>query len=105
MKVTKGDKILEISKEYLLLFNALTDAEAALTRLRTELLLAQQPARRPPLPRRAKRGAPFPLRVYPSAYIPKAGRQAGFFHAGNGGEAGEGKTHIMKNNTRYRGRL
>ena len=42
MKVTKGDKILEISKEYLLLFNALTDAEAALTRLRTELLLAQQ---------------------------------------------------------------
>ena len=44
MKVTKGDKILEISKEYLLLFNALTDAEAALTRLRTELLLAQQRA-------------------------------------------------------------
>ena len=44
MKVTKGDKILEISKEYLLLFNALTDAEADLTRLRTELLLAQQRA-------------------------------------------------------------
>ena len=44
MKVTKGDEILEISKEYLLLFNALTDAEAALTRLRTELLLAQQRA-------------------------------------------------------------
>ena len=44
MKVTKGDKILEISKEYLLLFNALTDAETALTRLRTELLLAQQRA-------------------------------------------------------------
>ena len=35
---------MEISKEYLLLFNALTDAEAALTRLRTELLLAQQRA-------------------------------------------------------------
>ena len=31
-------------KLYLLLFNALTDAEAALTRLRTELLLAQQRA-------------------------------------------------------------
>ena len=42
MKVTKGDKILEISKECLLVFNALTDAEAALTRLRTKLLLAQQ---------------------------------------------------------------
>ena len=44
MKVKKGDKILKISKEYLLLFNALTDAEAALARLRTELLLAQQRA-------------------------------------------------------------
>ena len=44
MKGKKGDKILKISKEYLLLFNALTDAEAALARLRTELLLAQQRA-------------------------------------------------------------
>lgn len=35
---------MKISKEYLLLFNALTDAEAALARLRTELLLAQQRA-------------------------------------------------------------
>jgi len=33
-----------ISKEYLLLFNALTDAEAALQHLREELMAAQQQA-------------------------------------------------------------
>lgn len=33
-----------ISKEYLLLFNALTDAETTLQRLRTELMAAQQQA-------------------------------------------------------------
>lgn len=35
---------MEISKEYLLLFNALTDTEEALSRLRTNLLLVQQQA-------------------------------------------------------------
>lgn len=34
----------EISKEYLLLFNALTDTEEALSRLRNELLSVQQQA-------------------------------------------------------------
>ena len=35
---------MPLAKEYLLLFNALTDTEEALARLRTELLLVQQQA-------------------------------------------------------------
>ena len=35
---------IELSKEYILLFNTLTDTAQALARLRTELMLAQQQA-------------------------------------------------------------
>ena len=35
---------MKISLEYLLLFNAITDAEAALERLRQQLMTAQQQA-------------------------------------------------------------
>jgi len=35
---------MKISQEYLLLFNAITDAESALERLRQELMTAQQQA-------------------------------------------------------------
>lgn len=35
---------MKISQEYLLLFNAITDAEAALERLRQELMTAQRQA-------------------------------------------------------------
>ena len=34
----------KVSKEYLLLFNAITDAEESLCRLRAELMAAQQQA-------------------------------------------------------------
>ena len=41
----KGRMTMEpISKEYLLLFNAITDAQESLERIRTELLCAQQRA-------------------------------------------------------------
>lgn len=35
---------MKLSKEYLLLFNAITDAEEALTQLREELVAAQRQA-------------------------------------------------------------
>ena len=35
---------IELSKEYILLFNTLTDTAQALARLRTEMMLAQQQA-------------------------------------------------------------
>lgn len=41
----KGRRTMEpISKEYLLLFNAITDAQESLDRIRAELLCAQQRA-------------------------------------------------------------
>lgn len=40
----KGQTDMKLSKEYLLLFNAITDAEEALTQLREELVAAQRQA-------------------------------------------------------------
>lgn len=40
----KGQTDMKISKEYLLLFNAITDAEETLTQLREELVAAQRQA-------------------------------------------------------------
>ena len=49
---------MPLAKEYLLLFNALTDTEEALARLRTELLLVQQQAEELDLSAEGKEASP-----------------------------------------------